>query len=150
MIHIITVLRSRMILNGLLKSWRNQLVPVHARHAVSLLTTGTIKFRTTLVPCSLGASLLDQMTLEVSVLDQRVVGNQRNSVLEITLTVRDLTNQEQAFINRTQTCPWGGHSNTFMCCHPQASEYRSTPKHRYLEYKIMMTPYHRYSFTDLP
>ncbi len=44
--------------------------------------------------------------------------------------------------------PQGGHSNTFMCCHPQASNYRSTPKHRYLEYEIM-TPYHRYSFTDL-
>ena len=42
----------------------------------------------------------------------------------------------------------GGHSNEFMCCHPQASDYRSTPKHGYLEYEIM-TPYHRYSFTDL-
>ena len=29
MIHIITVLRSRMILIGLLKSWHNQLLPVH-------------------------------------------------------------------------------------------------------------------------
>ncbi len=45
--------------------------------------------------------------------------------------------------------PQGSHSNTFMCFHPQASDYKSTPKHRYLEYEIM-TPYHRYSFTDLP
>ena len=34
----------------------------------------------------------------------------------------------------------GGHSNTFLCCHPQASDYRSTRKHRYLEYEIM-NPY---------
>ncbi len=28
-----------------------------------------------------------------------------------------------------------------MCCHPQAGDYRSTPKHGYLEYEIMI-PYH--------
>ncbi len=39
--------------------------------------------------------------------------------------------------------PQGHHSNTFMCCHPQASDYRSTPKHGYLEYEIM-TLYHRF------
>ena len=42
----------------------------------------------------------------------------------------------------------GGHSNTFtfMCCHPQASDYRSLPKHGYLEYEILRTPYHRNRF----
>ncbi len=42
----------------------------------------------------------------------------------------------------------GGYSITFMCCHPQASNYRSTHKQGYFEYESM-TPYHRYSFTDL-
>ncbi len=50
----------------------------------------TIKFRTTLVSCAFAALLLDQ--------------SRRESVILCWKSVQDLTNQEQAFSNRPQTC----------------------------------------------
>ena len=58
-----------------------------------------------------------------------------------------LSNNMQTKNKQTKTP--GGHSNTFTCCHPQASHCRSNLKHGYLEYEIM-TPYHRYFSKRLP
>ncbi len=54
-------------------------------------------------------------------------------------------------VGKSSLVPQGGgeHCNTFICCHPQVSDFRSNPKHGYPEFEIM-TPYRRYSFTDLP
>ncbi len=59
--------------------------------AVSLLTTVTIKFHTTLVLCALAASQLDQSCRDPA-------------AIPCWKSVQDLTNQEQAFINHPQPC----------------------------------------------
>ncbi len=56
MIHIITVLRSRIILIGLLKSWHSQLLPVYAVIPPKQVRDFRVR---TMVPCAF-ASLLDQ------------------------------------------------------------------------------------------